>query len=98
MEGRQTSLPREDPCDPQNIPYPIQTKKLMTTFDIDREIREALEKKWAAGETTNQEKIDLIIEIVCELPYAERKKMMRALKSKLKELGFEHGKYEGMIL
>lgn len=60
----------------------------MTTFDIDREIRETLQEKWKSEELSDDDKVSIILKMVQELPVAERRKMFRRLKAELKRLGF----------
>lgn len=59
----------------------------MATFDLDREVREAMAQKWQEGERTDQEKVEEIIEFLASIPLQERERMIRRIQSELIRLG-----------
>lgn len=68
----------------------------MSTFDLDSEVRQAMELKWNEPQRSDEQKIEEIVEWFKALPLAERKRMFNRIKSELKKLGFDEQNYQDL--
>lgn len=70
----------------------------MATFDLDKEVKEALQRKWNELERTDEQKIEEVVEFLISLPIDERKRMFLRLRSELKRLGFDETNHDNFVI